>query len=89
MTFTPGDWTTVPRWRGPVVDTPQTPDGPWIADVHSFDVPETIKRCIMSVGPGCVAIVLVDRGGRKMREVAEQAARKRGIVVLWEDRTTS
>lgn len=75
----------VPRWRGALDDKPM-PVGPWIADVHSFDLPPTIAGCIRNAGPGCVAVVLVDRGGSEMREAAERAARERGIAIIWEDR---
>ena len=79
------DLSNIPRWRGLLDDRPKPPAGPWIADVHSFDIPNTIRMCILNAGPGCVAVVLVDRGGPKMREAAEQAARERGVVILWED----
>ena len=65
------------------------PTGPFIADLHSFDVPETIANCIRSAAPNCVGIVLVDRGGRKMREAAELAAKERGMAVIWEDRVAA
>jgi hypothetical protein len=82
------DRANIPRWRGLLDDRPM-PDGPWIGDVHSFDIPNTIRMCILNAGPGCVGIVLVDRGGPEMREAVEQAARERGVVILWEDRVAA
>jgi hypothetical protein len=76
----------VPRWHGPLDPNPMPTSGPWIADVHSFDIPNTIATCVRSVGVGCVAVVLVDRGGPAMRAAAEQAANERGVKILWEDR---
>lgn len=62
------------------------PIGPFVADVHSFDVPATIAACIRNAVPRCAAIVLVDRGGPVMRAEAEKAAGERGMQILWEDR---
>ena len=83
---TAGRFDGVPRWRGLLDPCPLPPTGPWVGDVHSFDVPNTIRMCILNAGPGCVAIVLVDRGGPGMRAAAEQAAIERGIEIIWEDR---
>jgi hypothetical protein len=79
------DLAGIPRWRGQLDDNPM-PQGPFIADVHSFDIAETIRRCIIHAAPNCVAVVLVDKGGPKMRAAAEQAAIERGIEIIWEDR---
>jgi hypothetical protein len=68
------------------LDDNPMPDGPWIADIHSFDIDNTIAACIRNCAPGCVAIVLVDRGGPDMRKAAEQAAAERGMAIIWEDR---
>jgi len=62
------------------------PAGPFICDVHSFDIPRTIRGLILNAAPNCVAVVLVDRGGPAMRAAAEQAASERGIAIIWEDR---
>lgn len=75
------------RWRGEFFDGPLAPGTPYVADVHSFDVPETIARCIKNAQAGLVAVLLVDKGGRAMREAAEGAAAARGACVIWEDRT--
>ena len=79
------DLSTVPRWHGWLDDQPM-PTGPFIANVHTFDVDNTIACCIRNCAPNCVAIVLVDRGGPSMRAAAEQAASKRGMAIIWEDR---
>ena len=76
---------SVPRWRGPLDPAPM-PAGPFIADVHSFDIPQTIRMCILNAAPNCIGVVLVDRGGPAMRAAAEQAAAERGIEIIWEDR---
>lgn len=65
------------------------PAGPFVADVHSFDIPRTIAGCIRNAAPNCVAIVLVDRGGIEMREAAEEAAALRGMTIIWEDRVAT
>jgi orotidine-5'-phosphate decarboxylase len=79
------DLSNVPRWRGLLDDRPR-PTVPFIFDIHTFDVPNTIRNLVRGVHKDVVAIVLVDRGGPEMREAAEQAARERGVVILWEDR---
>jgi orotidine-5'-phosphate decarboxylase len=56
---------------------------PWVADVRSFDIPETVGACIRNAAAGCVAISLSRLGGREMVEAAEAAAKERGIRVLW------
>lgn len=56
---------------------------PWVADVRTFDIPETIEACIRNVAPGCVAMSLSRLGGPTMIEVAERAAKARGIRILW------
>jgi hypothetical protein len=79
------DLSNIPRWRGLLDDRPR-PTVPFIADVHTFDVPKTIRNLVRYAPKDVVAIVLVDRGGPEMRDAAEQAARERGIVIIWEDR---
>lgn len=79
----------LPRWRGPLDPNPFPASEPWIADVHSFDLPNTIAMCVRNVPAGCVAVVLVDRGGPAMRAAAEQAALERGVKILWEDRVAA
>jgi orotidine-5'-phosphate decarboxylase len=57
--------------------------GPWVADCRTYDIPETIVALIRSLSVYCVAITLSPRGGRKMIQMAEQAARKKNIRILW------
>lgn len=56
---------------------------PWVLDVRTFDVPETIEGMIHNAAPGLVAVSLRDGGGRRMREAAIRAADKRGIRIIW------
>lgn len=56
---------------------------PWVADVRSFDIPETVAACIRNCAPGCVAISLSRLGGQAMIDAAEAAAAERGICILW------
>jgi orotidine-5'-phosphate decarboxylase len=64
--------------RGPTDGTP------WVADVRSYDIPETIVACIWSVARGGgVAITLSPKGGARMIKLAEHAARKANIRILW------
>lgn len=65
-------WTMIP-----------TDGRPWVADLRTFDIPETIAACIRNAAPGCVAISLSRLGGWTMVNAAEAAARERGIRVLW------
>jgi hypothetical protein len=60
-----------------------TDGSPWVADCRSFDIPPTIAGFIRNVGVGCVAVSLSMFGGKIMIEAAEQAARERGVRVLW------
>ena len=67
-------------WRGffePI------PDGPFIADVRTFDIPGTIAACIRNAAPGMVGVTLSRRGGPAMIAAAEEAARERGISITW------
>lgn len=79
---------SLPRWSGPLDPLPM-PTGPFIADVHSFDIPPTICSCIRNAAPNCVAIVLVDRGGPEMRTAAIETAAARGMHIIWEDRVAT
>ena len=56
---------------------------PWVADVRTYDVPETIAACIRNTSSGCVAISLSRLGGHAMVTAAEAAAKERGIRILW------
>lgn len=76
----------VPRYR-PFIDGP-IPEHPFIADLHSFDIPATIAACIRNASPNLVGIVLVDLGGPAMRQAAEQAAMDRNIHIIWENRVS-
>ena len=66
-------------WRG----FEPFPGAPYIADVHSFDVPETMVACIRNAAPGLVAITASRFGGAKMIAAMEAAAADRGISILW------
>lgn len=74
----------LPRWRWG--DLLGFPIGPFIADIHSFDITETMVGCVRNAAPNCVAIVFVDRAGSKTRRAVESAAGARGLQILWEDR---
>lgn len=56
---------------------------PYVADVRSFDIPNTIKGMIENAAPGLVAVTLSPKGGKSMVKWAEHAARKRGIRIIW------
>lgn len=71
----------IPRWR-PLRGQP-FPDGPFVADVRTFDIPETIAACIRNAATNCVAVTLRPYGGARMIASAERTARKRGIRILW------
>lgn len=64
-------------WHG------QRPDGPFVADYRSFDIPETVAAMIRNAPPNCVAVTLRPRGGQRMTAAAERAARRKGIRILW------
>lgn len=59
------------------------PTGPYIADILTFDIPETIAACIRNAKPGLVAVRLSRRGGARMVEAATVAARDRGVAIEW------
>ena|ERR1700677_4159803 len=63
----------------------ETFDGsfPWVADCRSFDIPPTIVGMIQNAAPGLVAVTLSVRGGIRMIQAAERAARKRGVRIIW------
>lgn len=68
-------------WR---VGEPVPPKGvPFVAMNKSFDIPETVAACIRNAAPGMVAIALCRRGGRAMIGAAKDAAKERGIRILW------
>jgi hypothetical protein len=75
---------SLPRWSG-LLDSRPMPTGPFVADLHSFDIPTTVAACIRNAVSNCIGIVLVDRGGPEMRAAAELAAKERGIIIIWED----
>lgn len=63
---------------------PNPTDGlPWVLDVRTFDVPETIEGMINNAAPGLAAVSLRDGGGKRMREAAIKAADKRGVRIFW------
>lgn len=59
------------------------PNRPWVADIRTCDVPETIARAILNLPAECVAITLRPYGGRKMKSAAEAAALERGVRIIW------
>lgn len=81
MSLPPG----TPRWSG-ILDPRPRPHAPFIADIHSFDIVNTIRALVRNVPEDVIGIVLVDRGGPQMRAAAEEEAKARGITILWEDR---
>lgn len=56
---------------------------PYVLDVRTFDIPETIAKMITNAPPGLVAVSLRNGGGRQMLHVAERAARKRNARIIW------
>lgn len=74
-------WRKLKRVR--IWQSPPEDGTPWLADIRTFDIPETISACIRNAAPGLVAITLSRRGGRQMIDAAEAAAAERGIRVIW------
>jgi len=62
----------VPRWNGWLDDTPM-PDGPYIADVHTFDIPPTIAACVRNASPS-------EQKAMSIKQVADQIIRDAGLV---------
>ena len=59
---------------------------PWILDLRTYDIPETIIACICSAyksAPNLVAVTLSRMGGFKMILEAEKIAQKLNIRILW------
>lgn len=56
---------------------------PWVLDVRTFDIAETIVKMIQNASAGLVAVSLRNGGGRQMLYAAERAARKRNVRILW------
>ena len=54
----------------------------FIADVRTFDIPETIAAMIRNAPENCVAVTLRPIGG-KMIAMAEREARRKNIRILW------
>ncbi len=59
------------------------PNGPFVADFNTFDVPNTICAAINNAPANCVAVTLKPYGGGKMVQLAEHAARRKGIRIIW------
>ena len=59
------------------------PEGPYIADIRSFDVPKTIGAMIRNAPPNCVAVTLRPYGGAQMIVTAEREARRKGLRIIW------
>ncbi len=66
----------------PMSPEPQ-PKGLFVADLNTFDVPNTICAAIANVPLNCVAVTLKPYGGAKMIQLAEHAARRKGIRIIW------
>lgn len=71
------------RIRQAKLESPPDDGSPWVADVRTFDIPETISALIRNAAPGLVAVTLGTGGGIPMMIAAERAARKRDIRILW------
>jgi orotidine-5'-phosphate decarboxylase len=71
------------RVRQARLETPPDDGSPWVADVRTFDIPETVAAMIRNAAPGLVAVTLGTGGGIQMMVVAERAARRRNVRVLW------
>lgn len=78
---------TIRRVRSALLQNPPDDGSPWVADVRTFDIPETIVGMIRNAAPGLVAVTLGTGGGIKMMVAAERAARRRGVRILWLDRS--
>lgn len=63
---------------------PAPTDGkPWVLDVRTFDIAETIVKMIRHAPAGLVAVSLRNGGGRQMLYAAEREARRRGVRIIW------
>lgn len=71
----------IPRWR-PYYSRPQ-PVGAFVADVRSFDIPETVAAMVRGAPKNCIAISLRPLGGQRMIAAAEREARRKGIRLIW------
>ena len=71
----------IPRYRPSRMES--LPDGLFIADIRTFDIPETIVGMIRGAPSNCVAVTLRPYGGARMVAMAERAARHKGIRILW------
>jgi orotidine-5'-phosphate decarboxylase len=78
-----GTLAAIRRVKGIYLEEPPTDGTPWVADCRSFDIPNTIVGMINNAAPGLVAVTLSPKGGPKMIKMAEHAARKRNIRILW------
>lgn len=71
------------RVRPLFFDTVPEDGSPYIADIRTFDVPETIAACIRNAASGLAAITFSTMGGQEMVRRAEEAASRRGATVIW------
>ena len=60
-----------------------TISGPFVLDTRTFDIPNTMRAFVNGIPDNCVAMSSRWRGGSKMVRAVEQAARKKGIRVIW------
>lgn len=56
---------------------------PWVCDIRTYDIINTITEGISNAAPGLLAISLCMLGGKEMIYAAEVAAKRRGIRILW------
>ena len=76
-------------WRGGWDEAPMEGE-PYVADIRSMDITNTIVGCIRNAPPGMVAITLALRVGPMFASSAyvntiQEVARTRGVEVLWWD----
>lgn len=74
---------TIRRVRAALLQSPPDDGSPWVADVRTFDIPETIAGMIRNAAPGLVAVTLGTGGGIEMMVAADRAARRRNVRVIW------
>ena len=71
------------RTDGYVMGEHLTQTEPFVLDTRFHDIPNTVRSHIEALPDNCVAVSLRLQGGFDMIKVAERAARKRGVRILW------